>query len=429
MNAYFQELSNSLQNNKLRTFLTGFSIAWGIIILVVMLGAGKGVENGIRSMVKTSGANQMEVTMDIYYTKNAYAGYKEGRLPFLTPAQLQYLRGVYSDRIDLIEPYVQYFREATTTYGSQNLQLNTRSWAEQSFNKIEVQRGRLFTRQEHEEGARVVLLSDDRVSSLFKAGEDPIGKMITMMGVTFKIVGTIKSPMPFFGVVYLPLNTYAGLYPNELVNQRHFRIYPKVGQAKDAQQVLDHLKLTVQQMIKVDPNDTSAVSMESSADQAKSMDMVFMGLQILLWIMGVGSLSIGTIGVSNIMHVTVQERMREIGIRKAIGAKPKDIMRLVLGESLLLSIVSGFVGLLIGIGLIKLIDYLAVVNKWGQQVMPVGTGEENVMTLTLFEHPEVNIGVAFGALIVLIVAGVVAGYGPAKKAIKIPAVVAMRDTK
>ena len=169
--------------------------------------------------------------------------------------------------------------------------------------------------------------------------------------------------------------------------------------------------------------------MESSADQAKSMDMVFMGLQILLWIMGVGSLSIGTIGVSNIMHVTVQERMREIGIRKAIGAKPKDIMRLVLGESLLLSIVSGFVGLLIGIGLIKLIDYLAVVNKWGQQVMPVGTGEENVMTLTLFEHPEVNIGVAFGALIVLIVAGVVAGYGPAKKAIKIPAVVAMRDTK
>lgn len=159
------------------------------------------------------------------------------------------------------------------------------------------------------------------------------------------------------------------------------------------------------------------------------MDMIFLSLQVLLWVMGIGSLSIGTIGVSNIMHVTVQERMREIGIRKAIGAKPRDILRLVLGESLLLSMVAGVVGLFLGIGIVKLMDYLAIVNKWGQQEIPVGFSADDVMVLRLFENPEVNMGVAIGALIVLVVVGVVAGYGPAKKAIKIPAVVAMRDMK
>ncbi|MDD7438723.1 MAG: ABC transporter permease [Bacteroidales bacterium] len=429
MNAYFQELTNSLQNNKLRTFLTGFSIAWGIVILIVMLGAGRGVENGIRSMVETTGANQMEVSMSLSPTQKAYAGYKEGRQPFLTPSQLDYLRGAYSDRVDLIELSVSNFLTASTTFGSLTVQLNTRSWGEQSFNKLELQRGRLFSRQEHEEGARVALLSEGHVSSFFASGDDPIGQMITMMGITFKIVGTVKAPTPFFGVVYIPLNTYSGLYPNNLIELKNFAIYPKVGQAKYTQQLLDEMKQTVQQITKVDPTDPYAVYIQSSADQAKSMDLVFLSLQILLWIMGIGSLSIGTIGVSNIMHVTIQERMREIGIRKAIGAKPKDIMRLVLGESLLLSIVAGSVGLIVGIGLIHLIDYLSVVNKWGQQVVPVGASADDVMTLTLFSNPEVNFGVALGALIVLVVAGLLAGYGPAKKAIKIPAVVAMRDTK
>ncbi|MBR8801961.1 ABC transporter permease [Porphyromonas levii] len=429
MNAYFQELANSLQNNKLRTFLTGFSIAWGIIILVVMLGAGKGVENGIRGMVESSGANQIKVTMDLYFTEKPYAGYQANRQPFLKPEQLDYLRGVYSDRVDLIEPSLSNFKEVSTTFGSLTMQVNTTSWAEQNFNKLELQQGRFFSRQEHEDGARVAIITDGHISSLFEAGEDPIGKIITMMGATFRVVGVVKAAVPFYGSVYIPLNTYAWLYPNQMVQMTSFSIYPKVGQASRVQQLTDEMKQTVMQLAKVDPTDAFAVDMQNSADQAKTMDMIFLSLQILLWVMGVGSLSIGTIGVSNIMHVTVQERMREIGIRKAIGAKPKDIMQLVLGESLLLSIVAGFVGLVVGVVIINVLDYLAAVNHWGQQSIPVGSSPDNVMILNLFEHPEVNLGVAFGALIVLVVAGLLAGYGPAKKAIKIPAVVAMRDTK
>ncbi|MDO5017048.1 MAG: ABC transporter permease [Porphyromonas sp.] len=429
MGAYLQELANSLKNNKLRTFLTGFSIAWGIIILVVMLGAGKGVENGIRGMVTTSGVNQSEMTLYLNTTNNPYAGYQEGRQLEITRQQLQHLRGMYSDRVAIMAPKIKSFYQVHSTFGSQYVQLNTISKEEQGFSKLELSKGRFFSQQEHTDGVRSIVLSDGHLTQLFGYNVDPIGRLLTLRGVSYKVVGVVKSPSPFYATAYVPLSTFEGLYPNQMIKMNTVVIYPKAGQAKEIQHLADDIQLTVSQMVKSDPTDAGAVFIHKNADEAKVMDLIFNSLQILLWIMGVGSLSIGTIGVSNIMHVTVQERMREIGIRKAIGAKPRDIMRMVLGESLLLSIAAGVIGLLAGIGLVYLLDYLAQLNRWGQQDIPVGYMGEDVLTLTLFENPEVNIGVAVGALLVLVVAGAIAGYGPAKKAIKIPAVVAMRDMK
>ena len=429
MIAYLQELANSLRNNKLRTFLTGFSITWGIIILVVMLGAGKGVENGIRTMVSAVGADQVKMGVYFNQTQTAYGGYQEGRQLFITRNQLDYLREVFSDRVSLMEPEFSFFSTGSTSFASQMLQIRTIGWPEQSFGKLELRAGRLFTHQEHNEQERVVLISDGLVSKLFASGVDPIGELFTVFGATYRIVGVVKSPSPFFGTAFVPLNTFEGIRPNDFVQIKSLAVFPKAGQAKESEKLAEDLARVAHQITRSDPSDTWSIYVSNSSDQAKTMDMIFLSLQVLLWVMGIGSLSIGTIGVSNIMHVTVQERMREIGIRKAIGAKPRDILRLVLGESLLLSMVAGVVGLFLGIGIVKLLDYLAVVNKWGQQEIPVGFSADDVMVLRLFENPEVNMGVAIGALIVLVVVGVVAGYGPAKKAIKIPAVVAMRDMK
>lgn len=429
MNAFFQELTNSLRNNKLRTFLTGFSIAWGIIILVVMLGAGRGVENGIRSMITAAGANRVEISMKLEKTSIAYGGYKEWRQLELTPNQLEYIRQIFANRVDAIEPKYQFFNDITSDFGSNNVQRQTLTEREQSFNKLEVTRGRLFNPLEHEEGARVILLSDNTLSKLFAEGNDPIGQVVTMFGISFEVIGVVKAPMPFYGVCIIPYSTYAGLYPNEVLKYRALSVYPLSGDAAGAEQLTNDIKGVLERLLRVDPKDTFAISVQSSTDRAKTMDKIFLSLQVLLWVMGVGSLSIGTIGVSNIMHVTIQERMREIGIRKAIGAKPKDIMRLVLGESLILSVVAGTVGLVLGIGIIKLIDYLAEANKWGQQTVPAMGDNGEPMVMTLFENPTVNMDVAVGALIVLVIAGLLAGYGPAKKAIRIPAVEAMRDTK
>lgn len=428
MKSFFQELSNSLRNNKLRTALTGFSIAWGIIILVVMLGAGKGIENAIREMAVSTGVHQVVLNIDFRQTQLAYAGYQEGRSVYLQEKELALIKDAFKDRASTIEMSVQNFQEGSTVFGSSFFRFSTLGFREQQYNTLEIKKGRLFTIQEHNEGERVVVISDADVTKLFGKNIDPLGQYLTLNGLNFKIIGVIKSPNPFFGIVYVPLNTYIGIYPNSMVNIRNINIYPD-NQAKVKVKALESdVDRTLRQMLKIDPKDEWALRIMSSTDQADTMDNIFTALRIMLWVMGVGSLSIGTVGVSNIMHVTIQERMREIGIRKAIGAKPKDIMTLVLGESLLLSIAAGLIGLLIGFGIVELMDYLAVVYHWGEQVFPTGTAGET-FTWKLFKNPEVNVGVAFGSLIVLIVAGVIAGYGPATKAIRIPAIVAMRDTK
>lgn len=427
MKAYLQELFNSLRNNKLRTALTGFSIAWGIVLLVVMLGAGKGVENGIRQMVATTGVGQLEVNVTLSNTRKPYAGYQEGRQLYLNSHQLQYLQDRFDKKVECIVPKVSQFTLAHTEYGSSNVQLQTLTEEEQSFNKLELLSGRLFTSREHLEGMRQVVLSENMVSKLFSKRENPIGKLISINGVNYELIGIVKSPVPFYGIAYFPYKAYASIYPNTVLKIFSLKIFPKKGESGNVAQLNQSLKEELYTLLKVDPTDEGAVSVDSSSDVASTMDIMFVALQVLLWVMGVGSLSVGTIGVSNIMYVTVQERMREIGIRKAIGARPKDIMQLVLGESILLSLCAGVVGLLVGTGIVKLLAHLAVVNHWGEEIMPAGPGAE--MKLTLFVNPEVNIGVAIGALIVLVVAGFIAGRGPARKAIKIPAVVAMQDLK
>lgn len=429
MIAYLQEMANSLQNNKLRTFLTGFSIAWGIIILVVMLGAGKGVENGIRSMVSSVGGQQVEMSASLGKTSIPYGGYQEDRQLYLTPKQFQYLREINQGYVRSIEPSLPlWFTTVSTTEGSNMTQVNSLTWTEQNYNKLEVLSGRLFSKKEHEDGSMVAVITDYDLNTLFGYGENPVGKRIKVWGIEYTIVGVARALVPFYGQFFIPYNTYCTLFPNEVLEITTFKIYPSTTDNRTLKNTEERIKGQIQSMLHVSPDEEWAIHIENqAADTAQAMDKVFMMLQALLWIMGVGSLAVGTVGVSNIMHVTVQERMREIGIRKAIGAKPRDIMWLVLGESLVLSIFAGLVGLLIGVGLVKLLDYLTELNGWGTQTMP--TGMDQMMEMTFFTNPEVNLGIGIGALVVLVVAGLIAGYGPAKKAIKIPAVVAMRDQK
>lgn len=427
MRSFLQELSNSLRNNKLRTFLTGFTIAWGIIILVVMLGAGKGVEHGIREMAIRSGAGQSEVSISMWTTGKPYAGYKEGRQLELTPSQFSYLQGKYASEILAMTPTRRAWSNIASEHGEVFMQMKTLDAIEQSFNKLELQEGRLFTLNEHQQGKRVVVISDFIISSITPKGMSAVGLTVTISGVSYEVVGVVKSPSPFFGVVYMPLSTQQMLYPNRYVKLKEFKFFPRSSTIKEQNDLIERMQADIRSILKVDPTDEHVFSVDSSMTNAEVMDKIFRVLTILLWVMGIGSLGIGTIGVSNIMHVTIQERSREIGIRKAIGAKPRDIMALVLGESLLLSLVAGVVGLIIGTGIVQLMGYASRVYHWGEQVMPVEPTQET--TLRLFVDPEVNLSVAIGALIVLIIAGLIAGYGPAKKAIRIPAVIAMREQK
>lgn len=422
------EIANSLKNNKLRTALTGFSIAWGIILLVVMLGAGDGVEKGIRSTLDIFGASQMQMELSLNTTEKAYAGYAKGRELYLLDNQLQYLRESNRHNVYAIDPVIEKFTEVKTPFGTSNVQLVTMTPSQQKFNKRRIISGRLFTPQEHENSERVAIISEGEVSKLFKANQNPLGQNIIISGMSFKVIGVSELGNPFLGLIYTPYSTFEGAYPNQTIHIKKLIIFPKATKTSEILTFQKGLDKQVKTMLKVDPEDGWGVDLNSSSDMENNMQKIFTGLQILLWILGIGSLSIGTIGVSNIMSVTVQERMREIGIRKAIGAKPKDILQLILGESLLLSLVSGSIGIVLGYGIIELIDYLVAVNHWAEQTFPMGPSGE-FPTFVIFQDPNVNIGVAIGALIVLIFAGLIAGFAPALKAIRIPAITAMRDTK
>lgn len=422
------EITNSLKNNKLRTFLTGFSIAWGIILLTVMLGAGDGVEKGIRNTMSSLGADQIQLTVSLGSTDTPYAGYAQGRDIHLNRSQLQYLRDKNKELTYAIEPSYKSSGTLQTDFGTSSVELVAMSQTEQDFSKQRLVQGRRFSPRELSMGERVAILTEGDISKLFQTNQNPLGQNVIMNGITYRVVGVVETKNPFVGTIYIPYETYAGINPNKVIHINDIIIFPRTTSSKSMKAVQKKIETEIRTMLKVAPNDKWAVQVKSSADMEQGMNTMFTGLQVLLWIMGIGSLSIGTIGVSNIMSVTVQERMREFGIRKSIGAKPRDILQLVLGESLILSISSGSIGLILGYGIIKLLDYLIAVNHWAEKTFPMGPSGK-FATFTVFENPNVNIGVTVGALVILILAGLIAGFSPARKAIRIPAITAMRDTK
>ena len=428
MNGFFQEIVNSLKNNLLRTVLTGGTIAWGIILLVVLLGVGDGVKKGITNTISKTGMGSIEMSLELNTTERAFAGYQRGRQVEMTPRQFEYIRQMTASDFTGFEPYFSKSLTIETDFGQSDVSYDTITEREQSFNKKQLKGGRIFTHEEHESGARVCLLAEKDVSRLFPAGFNPLGQHLIVNGVSYLIVGIVDYPNAFSGEVLVPYNTARSIYPNEFLKIRKVKLFPKSADQDELVRVEERLEQLVKQVLKVDPDDSWGVRIQSTSSMESGMASVFSGLNILLWIMGIGSLSIGTIGVSNIMSVTVQERMREIGIRKAIGARPRNILSMVLGESVSLSILFGLVGLGAGYGIIALINFLARKYEWATTLIPMGPSGE-FLSVQAFTDPEVNLSVAFGALIVLVAVGLIAGYSPARKAIKIPAVVAMRDNK
>lgn len=428
MNGFIQEIINSLRNNVLRTVLTGMTIAWGIILLVVLLGVGDGVKKGVRQTISQVGADKVEMSITLNTTEEAYGGYRKDRQVEMTPEQFEYLRQMTSGDFTAMEPSYSTNVTLETDFGQSDVTYDTITEREQSFNKKQLRGGRLFTKEEHEKGARVCAIAEKDVSRLFPASMSALGQTLTVNGISYFIVGVVDYGNPFIGEILVPYNTAKSIYPNKFLKIRKVKLFPNTTDQARLKEMEEKVETLFRRTLRVSPDDRWAVRLESTTSMESGMGVVFTGLDILLWIMGIGSLSIGAIGVSNIMSVTVQERMREIGIRKALGARPRNILTMVLGESVFLSVVFGLVGLVSGYGVILLINFLAAKYEWATQIIPMGPSG-SFMKVQVFTDPRVNITVAVGALVVLIIVGLLAGYSPARKAIKIPAVVAMRDNK
>lgn len=328
MKELFAEILASMRTSKLRTFLTSFTIAWGIIILVVLLGIGTGIRNGATRMSEDMGMSHFGTQVILQETYLPYAGYQKGREPKLTAEQIDRLRNTFSDDLYGIDPAPDdAFLIFTTDFGSVGTRLGTATPLSEHFRTLRVIRGRTFSPRELATGERVALLCKSTIAKLFEAGSDPIGQVITAGGISYRIIGVTEDVNPFFGVTEIPLTTFQGLYPNQMIEVSNLKLYPKGSKAEEMKDFEDRFKDELSRMLKFDPNDPYVFRLQSSTDVKNSMDKAFNGLDMLLWIMGLGSLAIGSIGVYTIMTVTVRERMREIGIRKALGARPRDILK------------------------------------------------------------------------------------------------------
>ncbi len=404
----WQEIFSTIRNNKLRTILTGFSVAWGIFMLVVLLGSGYGLENGVKREFLGDAVNYLSISSGV--TSLPYKGMKAGRRLQFTNED----RDVLS-RIDKVEAsssrtyiflqngYLSYKNE----YGTFDMfAISPEYRLVESLTMIS---GRFLNQKDITDYRKVIALGRLVYEALFKEGEDAIGKYIKVGGVPFKVVGVFDDPGQDRDLqrVYLPVSTSQRVF-NMGNNIRTVCLNLSETDVSMSKGIEEEVRQELAAKHKFDPQDTRAINIFNSIENYRQFMDLFAGIRFFIWIIGTGTIIAGIVGVSNIMMIVVKERTKEIGIRKALGATPWTIISLILQESILITAFAGYIGLVGGVGLLELMANFLPVHDY-------------------FANPEININIAISATVLLVIAGAVAGYVPARKAAAVKPVVALRD--
>lgn len=414
------EIWSSLRRNKLRTALTGFAVAWGIFMLIVLLGAGNGLINGSTENASTFLNNSMEVYGGA--TSLPYAGFKEGRVVNLDNGDIKTTESsLFSENVDDITASVS-LSAMTVTYGEQYRSLSLAGVLPkaQKVENIRMVAGRFINQSDLSEKRKTLVIGENLVEELSEDKETPsqfIGKMLKAGNLMFKVVGVYKADESMMGYdAYIPFTTAQLLSAKgDEVDNLHFTFHGlNTIEAND--EFEERYRQEINRNHDVDPADPSAIWLFNRFAANIQMSQSMAILKVALWIIGILTLLSGIVGVSNIMLITVKERKHEFGIRKAIGAKPKSILRLVVTESLVITGFFGYVGMLLGM---LACDVMG--RTLGNETIDIGVG-----SMKVFSNPSVGMDVAIGATVLLIVAGIIAGIAPAWKASKIRPIEALR---
>jgi putative ABC transport system permease protein len=415
-----REIWGTMKKNKLRTFLTGFSVAWGIFMLVVLLGAGNGLRNGIMFNFRDIADNRIE--MWARYTSKPWKGMQPHRRIRLTTDDYYMLKREHPEvaltsatiyHTDTLTYNKEYFTGQTNGVFPDHSKIN--------FIQFNQGKGRFINEIDIRNRRKVIVISPRMAEVLFR-NADPLGQYVECNKVMFKVIGIYYDKNPNNNSpAYIPFTTAQLLYNmGKYLNNLTFTVKGVVSEA-DNDAFEQRLRESFARRHKFDPTDKSAIGMWNTGNEFRMFRSLTTGILIFIWIVGIGTLMAGIVGVSNIMLVTVRERTREIGIRKAIGAKPGSILTLVIFEAILITTAFGYIGMMMGIGLTESIDYFMTVLGANSDHSGGNPGEG----LTIFRHPTVSLGIAVSATVLLIIAGVLAGYFPARKAVNISAVEAM----
>ena len=408
----WQEIFDTIRKNKLRTFLTGLSVASGIFILVILLGFGQGMQNGIAKEFEQDAATSVWVWPGV--TTIEYKGMNPGRPIQLRNENYEFAAVLLEDQIENKSPRL-FVRNSFVNYGNESLAYNVQGVSHQ-FQFIEnefISQGRFLNQQDEDTKAKVAIISNKINREVFKELESPVGEFLDISGISFKIVGVYGD---IGGEreedrIYIPISTAQQVFNGaDKLNNLSYTLPPAEDfEAAVAQSIKfkNDIKSYLQKAHTVAPDDTSAIQIYNPMEEAKRFYSLMGGIKFFFWFVGVCTIIAGIVGVSNIMLIVVKERTREIGIRKALGAKPWSIVGMILHEAIFITAIAGFSGLILSMGLLEI----------------VGPHVEVDYVL----NPSVDFNVALTTVFVLIFAGAVAGFFPAWRAAKIQVIEALRD--
>jgi putative ABC transport system permease protein len=402
----WQEIFGTIRKNKLRTLLTAFSVAWGIFILIVLLAAGQGLKNGVENQFGSDAANSLWI--DAGQTSMPYAGYKPGRQIRLRNSDFYYVR----DRVEGVDhatAVVRGWQSQVLSYGREHAAFIVRPCAP-DHNKLEkasIVSGRFINDIDFKEYRKVCVIGVPVRDVLF-GKEQPLGKFIDVAGTKYKVVGVFHDPgRGDNDRIYVPLLTSQKINGG---NDQIHTIWASTGKMSVAgsEQMAQEIRQYLAKKYHFDPRDMNALGVyNNNVDYKRIMDMLD-GIKVFVLVIGLLTLMAGVVGVSNIMMIVVKERSKEIGVRKALGATPFSIVSLILQESVFITFIAGYLGLMAGIGLVELV-------KW--------TGVEG----DFFRQPDVDLGIAVSAVLLIVAAGALAGLFPALKAARVEPIHALRE--
>lgn len=402
----WREIFETITKNKLRTFLSGFTVALGIFIFIILFGLGNGLKNTFQEFFLDDASN----AIFLYPGKTSmpYKGFKANRRIEFENEDLEDIKQNFPMFTEYVTPRIS--RSALTRYKNESNSYTTRGVApgHQFIEKTLLMKGRFINERDLENKTKVAVIGRMVAKDLFKT-EEPIGKYIDIGSTAFKVVGVFQDDGGDREerYIYLPYTTRQLLEKgNDKVDQLIVTFPKEMGHA-GAIAFETSLKRYFKDKKSIDPRDPNGIYFQNLTDDLKQSQQFAVVLQLIVSFVGLGTLIAGIIGISNIMVFVVKERTKELGIRKALGATPRSVIQMILQESVFITTISGYLGLFLGIIVLK----------------NIGLKLEDYF----IKDPFIDFSTALAATVVLVIFGAVAGYIPAKRASSIKPIVALRD--
>tara|TARA_B100001057_G_scaffold369440_1_gene373063 strand:- start:12008 stop:13240 length:1233 start_codon:yes stop_codon:yes gene_type:complete len=402
------EIFDSIKKNKLRTFLSGFTVALGILIFVVLFGFGNGLDNTFEKFFKDDALNTMFIVPT--RTSKPFMGYEANRRIEFVNEDLEDISKRFEIYIDGISPRISESGDIGYKLKSNNYSIRGVAPSHSKNEMTIMMKGRYINGMDVQNKERNVVLGRLVAQDLF-GDEEPIGKFVSGSGRSWKVIGVFQDDGGDNEerIVYVPYTTLQSIKKNtDDIGRIIISYKPEIGYG-GAVAFEDQIKKYLKQKKFIDPKDPRGIFIRSAAKDLKENDQFKSALSSIILFVGIGTLLAGIIGISNIMVFVVKERTKELGIRKAIGATPRSIIGMILQEAIFITTISGYIGLFVGVGILKL----------------VGNTLEEDYYIT---DPYVDLNTAITATILLIGFGAFAGYLPAKRAAEIKPIEAMRDS-